>query len=89
MRHQKLYQTPGTQRALVLQVAITLTEMFGEFTPSDLAVSCWTLEKMWFGLRGYEQLYPDTTRVYPRLVELVRICYIVRTVTNGYKAVIK
>lgn len=50
---------------------IEAAEPFGakEFTPADLTVVAWLADKMAFGLRGFEKVFPDSKIV---AVELSR-----------------
>ncbi len=53
-----------THNDVLLAAARLLTR---EFTGPDLVVRCWIMRRAWFGLRGYEDEYPDANRVYARL----------------------
>jgi hypothetical protein len=61
-----------------------------EFTEWDLAVATWALNRKLFGMRGYEQSYPDTKRVGMELVKtrtgsVVNVGHLDRVRPNTYR----
>ena len=61
-----------------------------EFTEWDLAVAAWSLDRTRFGMRGYEQIYPDHKRVYMEIVggkpsSPVRLSYVEKLRPNTYR----
>lgn len=61
-----------------------------EFTEFQLTVQAWFRDRMRFGMRGYEHLYPDHKRAYSELISTkpgspIYKGYMRKTRPNAYK----
>jgi len=79
--NEKLKNQRLTQNDIVLLAALSLSngDTHHEFTAEKLLIKAWGIDKHTFGLRGYEEEYPDSNILYTKLMGksgLVRIGYL-------------
>lgn len=80
-----------TARDTIVLAAADLTAAgHREFTEWDLTVAAWALNRAAFGMRGYEQTYPDHKRVTVELVKtrsgsVLAVGYVERVRSNTYR----
>lgn len=70
-----------TQNEIVLLASLSLSkgDVHQEFTAEKLLIKAWRIDKQTFGLRGYEQEFPDSNILYTKLMGksgLVRMGYL-------------
>ena len=64
---------PLTNYEKILLVAAGLDQKDECFSAEALVVACWESDKQTFGLRGYEQQYPDSNRILSYLMGKLRL----------------
>jgi len=74
-------QSELTLNEIVLLASLKLSEgnIHKSFTAEELVIESWKLNKVSFGLRGYEHKYPDSNNLYTKLMGksgLVRMGYL-------------
>jgi len=78
-----------TQNDIILLAALELSEgdTSRKFTAEELLVKSWELKKHTFGLRGFEEKYPDSNMLYTKLMGksgLVRAGYLKKVGEKTY-----